>query len=101
VNPQRSRWGDRRDIEKREVKVWKRLDKVIGPHTKISVVEMKLVTGIELRPDGKGFKVTVNFRPDTPACPVLDELRSHMARSVEKLRWVTSAEVVVTMPEGA
>jgi len=101
LNPHRSRRGDRIDLEKREVKVWKRLEKVIDPHTNISVVEMKMVTGIELRPDGKGFKVTVDFRPDTPACPVLEELRAHMARSVEKLRWVTSAEVVVTMPEEA
>lgn len=101
MKPPRSRRGDRSDLEKREVKVWKRLDKVIDPHANISVVEMNLVTGIELRPDGKGFRVTVNFRPDTPACPALHELRAQMARSVERLRWVTSAEVVVTMPEEA
>jgi len=88
-------------MAKRTARVLKRLDKVIDPHTNISVLKMKLVTGVELIPEGKGYNVIVNFRPDTPACPVLEELRTKMARSVEKLRWVTSAEVVVTMPEGA
>ncbi len=95
-----SRSDPKDDISKRTAKVLKRLDKVIDPHTNISVLKMKLVTGVEVVPDGKGYRVVVNFRPDTPACPVLEELKADMARSVRKLRWVTSAEVVVTMPDG-
>jgi metal-sulfur cluster biosynthetic enzyme len=86
--------------QRREERVWKRLDKVIDPHTDISVVAMKLVTGVDLSPAGGKFAVTIHFRPDTPACPVLDELKSRMKHAIERFRWVESADVIVTIPGG-
>ncbi|HID74112.1 MAG TPA: DUF59 domain-containing protein [Thermoplasmata archaeon] len=94
----RSRAGN--DVGTLERKVWKRLDRVIDPHTGTSVVRMGLVTGVSLEETEGGYVATIMFRPDTPACPVLEALKREMVSSVERLRRVRRATVTVSLPGG-
>lgn len=79
----------------REKAVKKRLRKVIDPHTGISILDMGLITSVHIFESPRGFHVTIAFRPDMPECPILDDLKTKMIRSVKRLRWVRSVDIKV------
>jgi metal-sulfur cluster biosynthetic enzyme len=45
------------------------LKKIVDPEIHISIVDLGLIYGVDLTPDGKSFKVNVKTTLTTPACP--------------------------------
>jgi len=83
-----------------EARVWRRLDRVIDPHTTASVVKMGMVESVSLTWVEEGYSATILFCPDNPGCPAIDELRTMMVHQAEKARGVCRARVVVTERRG-
>ena len=90
-----SRTGDRTDgrgyAVPTEKQVISTLDKVIDPHTALSVVAMKLtyITGL------KKNEVSIIWRPTSPTCPLGLQLSQEMQRRLKGMDGVRVANVKI------
>jgi len=69
--------------------VREKLRGVIDPETGISVVDMGMIEGIEV----KGDRATIAFRPTIPGCPLIHYLAQRIKSAAETV--VKEAEVEV------
>ena len=74
-------------VTKRDV--MKALEKVIDPETGFSVVEMGLISGIEIKKDSVRVKMTLT----SPLCPLGGFLFSEVEKAVGKVKGVKKVKV--------
>lgn len=74
-----------------EKQVMSTLDKIIDPHTNLSLVAMGLISDVRVKKD----QVSVTFRPTSPFCPLGVHLAQSIQRRLKDLDGVKRANVKV------
>jgi metal-sulfur cluster biosynthetic enzyme len=70
------------------------LKKVVDPEIHINVVDLGIIYGVDIRPDGKGkHAVTVKATLTTPACPYGPALLSQMHAEITVLPEVSDVDI--------
>ncbi len=79
--------------EELEEKIKTALSKVADPHMGISIVEMGLVTGIDVDEEAKTAKITIT--PTNPGCMSAANMAMQARTAAESVDGIDKAEIVV------
>jgi metal-sulfur cluster biosynthetic enzyme len=69
--------------------VWACLDEVLDPELPVSLVELGLVYGVEIR----GDRATVDLTFTATACPCMDFIRGDVRERLLREPWIGSVEI--------
>jgi len=73
--------------------IMKALEKAIDPETRIDVVNMGMIKGVEV----KGKDVKIKFTPSTPFCPMIGYLVNQIKQAVKTVKDVKKVDVEVSL----
>lgn len=78
-------------VTKKEIE--KALKNAIDPETGISMLDMGMIEGIEI----KGAKVKIKMRPTSPFCPMIGYLTNEIEQKVKEVNGIKDVEVDVLL----
>lgn len=67
------------------------LRNVNDPELERDLVDLNMITGIEIQ----DYKVVVHFKPDIPACPIIDKLTDEIRHAVLQIADIHEVEILI------